>query len=143
MANAPRSLPRVVAAAAAQAVVSGAWIAARELSPAKRRLARLSTVAAVAAVGWATSDDTEAPGSETDDDTPSPEFDRRKAAALGVAALAGTAAILGRRRLEKRWLARLTRDGHTHPTRALALRMSAVEFTLHLGLQLADRHRKG
>ena len=171
MATAPRSYTRVVAGAAAQAALSATWIAARELSPARRRLARFGTVATVAAVGWVTSSRTPEPDADpaspdpaspdpagleaaaldsAGPDSAGPEaaktppggFDRRTAAALGLGVLTGTAGILGRRGLEKRWLARLTRDGHRHPTRALAVRMAAVEFALHLALQLADRQKE-
>lgn len=153
------SYGRAVALAALQAALSSTWIAARELSPAKRRLARLGTVAAVATVGWVTSP------KEEDDDEFEPElvvgdrpfpvsdpqpvsesepaipFDKRKAA-VGLAMLGLTvAAVVGRRQLEKRWLARLTRNGHPHPTRALAVRVGAVEFAGQLALQVADAHR--
>jgi hypothetical protein len=48
---------------------------------------------------------------------------------------------VGRYRLRKRWLAKLTRDGHPHPTRALAVRMAAFEFAHQLALQIRDRRR--
>ncbi|MEV6302205.1 hypothetical protein AB0M02_22505 [Actinoplanes sp. NPDC051861] len=180
------SLPRAVAMAALQAALSASWIAARELPPAKRRLARLAVVGAVAAAGYVASPDPE-PGRDLADEfslagpsesglpsspsaasspaasspagsssaaspsgvSPSPagpvvpspsEFviDKRKAA-VGVAVLGlSVAAMAGRRQLEKRWLRRLTSKGHAHPTRALAVRMAAVEFTGQLAIQLAD-----
>ena len=137
MATAPHSYTRAVASAALQAAVSGAWIAARELSPAKRRLARFGTVAAVAAIGYVVSSESPEAGEKPE----AADFDRRQAAALGLGVVAGTAGIVGRRQLEKRWLARLTRDGHPHPTRALAVRMTAAHFALHLALKLADLHK--
>src|SRR5688500_3506387 len=95
---------RAVALAALQAVLTSTWIAARELSPARRRLARLGTVAAVTAVGWAVT-----PGPEESADSDEivlaerpfpvgdppahteaerPPFDKRKAVlAAGVAGL--------------------------------------------------------
>ncbi|MFD1373344.1 hypothetical protein [Actinoplanes sichuanensis] len=151
------SYGRAVALAALQAALSSTWIAARELSPAKRRLARLGTVAAVGAVGWVVTPkekekedefelvvaDRPFPVSEPQpiaEDEPAP-FDKRKAA-LGLAMLGLTvAAVVGRRQLEKRWLARLTRNGHPHPTRALAVRIGAVEFAGQLALQVADARR--
>jgi hypothetical protein len=151
------SYQRAIAVAALQAALSSAWIAARELSPARRRLARFGTVAVVAAVGYVTAPkepETE-PGEivvaadpfpvsdpqPVEGDEPEFTFDKRKAA-VGIALLGlSAAALVGRRRLEKRWLARLTRNGHPHPTRALALRMAAVEFTGQLALQVAEAHR--
>ncbi|GAA1636055.1 hypothetical protein [Actinoplanes couchii] len=148
---------RAVGMAALQAGVSGAWIAARDLSPARRRLARAGSVAALAAVSYVVTPD--APDDDDDEitlaarpfpvsDPPSgaegPEFvfDKRKAAlAAGVLGLS-VAALVGRRQLEKRWHARLTRKNHPHPTRGLAVRMATVEFAGHLAFQLADV-RKG
>jgi hypothetical protein len=137
--------------AALQAALTSAWIAARELSPARRRATRAGIVAAVGAVAYAVSPDPAegerelvvgkrptlvAEGGPVVD--PEFTFDKRKAvlaaAVLGVSA----ATIYGRRQLEKRWLARLTRSGHPHPTRALAVRMAGVEFGVQLALQLAD-----
>ncbi|MEU8242238.1 hypothetical protein AB0C07_28640 [Actinoplanes missouriensis] len=156
------SYGRAVGLAALQAVLSSTWIAARELSPAKRRLARLGTVAAVAAVGWVAapkdapdsdSDDQIGPavganpylaaeGAASPDDASQPDseppFDKRKAALVAGGIGIGVAAMAGRRQLEKRWLARLTRNGHPHPTRALAVRMAGVEFVGQLAMQLND-----
>ncbi|MEU4558659.1 hypothetical protein AB0F72_09715 [Actinoplanes sp. NPDC023936] len=142
-----------------QAVLSSTWIAARELSPAKRRIARAGTVAAVAAVGWVAApkdspdDQVElavgerpylvaegavASGGASPDSGSEAAFDKRKAA-LAVGAIGiGVAAMVGRRQLEKRWLAKLTRNGHPHPTRALAVRMAGVEFAGQLAMQLND-----
>ncbi|SFF30551.1 hypothetical protein SAMN05421541_108312 [Actinoplanes philippinensis] len=159
------SYQRAVAVAAMQAALSIAWIAARELPPAKRRLARFGTAAAVTTIGWVTSpkepepDETEAepetrelvvgdrpflvsePQPVSGGDEPAVPFDKRKAV-VGAALLGLTvAAVVGRRKLEKRWLARLTRNGHPHPTRALAVRVGALEFAGQLVLQVADAHR--
>jgi hypothetical protein len=131
----------------------GAWIAAGELSPARRRLAR-GALAAIT-VGIAIpgvravreAGEPAVPGARSGlpfvdagirlpDDEP-PEGDpalRRRAlmtGAVGVAvattAVAVTvgSAVVGRR-LERRWLARLTRHGHPHPHRALGVRMAAL-----------------
>ncbi|SDT81101.1 hypothetical protein [Actinoplanes derwentensis] len=148
---------RAVGMAVLQAGVSGTWIAARELSPARRRLARAGTVAALAAVSYAvTPDKTGAAGDEIAlaphpfpvSDPPAatqePEFvfDKRKAALTAGALALSVAALVGRRQLEKRWLARLTRKSHPHPTRALAVRMATVEFAGILAVQLADAHKE-
>lgn len=75
------------------------------------------------------------------DPEPAFTFDKRKAA-LGAAVVAlSVGAMVGRRQLEKRWLARLTRNGHPHPTRALAVRMGAVEFAGALALQAAEMRK--
>ncbi|WP_229071004.1 hypothetical protein [Actinoplanes sp. DH11] len=150
------SYPRAVATAALQAALSSTWIVARELSPAKRRLARAGTVAAVLTAGYLTAPSTEESDAEAEvdlvvganpfpaaegavrDDAPQVPFDKRKALiGAGVVALS-VAAIAGRRQLEKRWLARLTQNGHPHPTRALAVRIAGLEFAVQLALQLAD-----
>jgi hypothetical protein len=47
-------------------------------------------------------------------------------AVLGGVAAASVGVALAGRRLERRWLARLIRQGHPHPHRALGLRMAAV-----------------
>lgn len=134
--------------AALQAAHSGLWIAAGELSPARRRLARFGTFATVAAVAYAA---TPKPSeelvvgqqpflaSEGSPESGSEEpFDKRKA--LVTAGMIGLSAamIVGRRSLEKKWLARLARKGHTRPRRALAVRMAAVEFTGLLAIQAAE-----
>lgn len=153
------TLSRAVAKAALQAVSGGLWIAAAELSPARRRLARLTTVTAMTAVVWAASPKEESgrddeivladrPFAVTDpppagaEQEPEFVFDKRKAIAAAGAIGLSTAAFVGRRRLEKRWLARLTGDGHPHPTRALAVRMAAVEFAGYLVIQLAESRRR-
>jgi hypothetical protein len=47
-------------------------------------------------------------------------------AVLGVITAASAGVAVAGRRLERRWLARLIRQGHPHPHRALGLRMAAV-----------------
>ncbi|MBL7256348.1 hypothetical protein [Paractinoplanes lichenicola] len=190
---APVSYPRALALAALQAALSGSWIAAGELSPARRRLARFGAVALTTGIGYVLSPPSSrspetpdspvtlrlvAPGSAlgaaAPDLTSAPAdgdpaggdgadgpshglpdasellgigdklerpFDKRKAV-LGAAVVAiSVGAIAGRRQLEKRWLARLTGNGHPHPTRGLAVRVAAVEFAGQFALQLADRRR--
>ncbi|MBM2623219.1 hypothetical protein JIG36_47760 [Actinoplanes sp. LDG1-06] len=168
------SYPRALAMAALQAALSGTWIAAGELSPVRRRLARAGSVVTVAAIGYIVSPPADrsaespvslrlvAPSAEhslgiaaPDLDGTSPEaaspqeeqpeaevsIDKRKALTGAVVIALSAAAIVGRRKLEKRWLTRLTRNGHAHPTRALAVRMAAVEFAGQFALQMADRRK--
>lgn len=158
------SYPQAVAMAALQAFTSGAWIAAGELSPARRRLTRFGTVAAMTAVAWAVSpkvagtDDeiglsdrpfavTDPPDAEAETveeaggEAPAPAFDKRILLVTAAVLGGSVAMIAGRRRMEKRWLARLAGNGHPHPTRGLAVRMAAVDFAGGLALQLAERHR--
>ncbi|MBU2670567.1 hypothetical protein KOI35_44415 [Actinoplanes bogorensis] len=49
------SYPRALAMAALQATLSGTWIAAGDLSPARRRLTRAGAVAVIGAIGYAVS----------------------------------------------------------------------------------------
>ncbi|GID32973.1 hypothetical protein [Paractinoplanes brasiliensis] len=202
------SYPRALAMAALQAALSGTWIAAGELSPARRRLTRFGAAALVSGVGYvisqpSRSSDTPAspPDAQVDlrliapgsanalgiaapdltgsadathpaaDPAPADEaagntdasrashglldasdllgigdkieipYDKRRAA-MGAAVVAlSVGAMVGRRRLEKRWLAGLTRSGHPHPTRALAVRIAAIEFAAQLVLQFAEQRR--
>jgi hypothetical protein len=153
------SYGRAVGLAALQAILSSTWILARELPPAKRRLARVGTVAAVTAVGYVLSpkpeDEEEEPElvvgaqpflasdglpEDREAEPPAP-FDKRKAVLAAGAIGLSVAAVVGRRQLEKRWLARLTRNGHPHPTRGLAVRIAGVEFVGQLVLQAVDVHK--
>ncbi|GAB2591805.1 hypothetical protein Aab01nite_38520 [Paractinoplanes abujensis] len=89
---APVSYPRALALAALQAALSGSWIAAGELTPARRRLARLGAVAVTTGIGYVIS-----PPSSSSAETPDSPVTLRLVApgsanALGVAApeLAGS-----------------------------------------------------
>ncbi|GLY00489.1 MULTISPECIES: hypothetical protein [Actinoplanes] len=162
--NDSRSYRNAAVMAGLQGVLSGLWIAAGELTPGRRRLARFTTVLTIGAAVYAVSpvaDEVKQAFAGLADPVPAladpsvtpaeaeispevegldeaPEFDNRKAAlAAGMAALS-LAAYLGRRRLEKRWLASLTAKGHPRPTRALALRVGAVDFAAQLALQSAE-----
>jgi hypothetical protein len=152
------SYPRAIAMAALQAALTSTWIAARELSPPRRRLARLGIVAAVGGVSYLASPRSADPepelvvgarpmlvaegGPVVDPDAfPEFAFDKRKAALTAAVLGASAAAMFGRRQVEKRWLARLTRNGHPHPTRALAVRMAGLEFAGQLALQLAETRK--
>lgn len=157
------SYSRAVTVAAMQAVFNSAWIAARELSPAKRRLARVGVIA-IGTAGYAAAtpdtrrairevraeveslrdkqEDPESSRDKAEEPPATPEFpvDKRRAVAIVGALGLSLAVTLGRRRLEKRWLAGLARDGHAHPTRALALRMAPVVFAAELAIQLVEMH---
>ena len=147
---------RVLADTALDAASIGAWIAAAELPPMRRRLARgglAAVTAAVAIPGFRAaraSDDSTGPaapstGSElpfveagiklpVDEPSDADTSMHRRAVlvgAVGVAALTTAVAVsvggaAAGRQLERRWLARLTRHGHPHPHRALAVRIASL-----------------
>lgn len=124
----------------------GAWTAAAELPPARRRLARAAlaavNVAAVRSELRAGRSEPVPPGSRSGlpyvdagirlpaDESPDPS-QRRRAMLVGAAVLTAAAAVsvgtaVAGRQLERRWLARLVRHGHAHPHRALGVRMAAL-----------------
>jgi hypothetical protein len=169
---APASYPRAAAMAALQAALSGTWIAAADLTPARRRLTRAGAVAVIGAIGYAVSPSRAerpsdgpvslrliAPESEHSLGIAAPDlsspvakppagpepvtFDRRKAAVTAAVMGLSVAAFAGRRVVETRWRARLAAAGHPHPTRALAVRMAGVEFAVQLALQVTDARRTG
>jgi hypothetical protein len=70
------------------------------------------------------------------DEAPRP-LDRKRVALVIAAGALGVGAMVGRRRLENRWLDKLARDGHPHPHRALAVRMGLVSAGLALTNRLA------
>jgi hypothetical protein len=148
---------RVLAEAGLDVASVGAWIAAGELSPGRRRLARGALAAvtvgvAIPAVRAIRSADAEpmVPGAGSGlpyvdvgirlpDDEPEDDAALRRrallAGAAGVAVVTTAAAAsigiaVAGRRLERRWLARLTRHGHRHPHRALGLRMAGLYAVL-------------
>jgi hypothetical protein len=132
----------------------GAWVAAGELSPARRRLARGALVAVNVAVAIpgvrairadvAGAGEPVIPGARSglpfvDAGIRIPAGEPagggtsagRRAVQAGAVVLAtGGAVSVGvaaaGRRLERRWLARLARHGHPHPHRALGVRMAAL-----------------
>ena len=123
--------PRAVLTAALQGLLTGAWVAAGELPARRRRLVRAGSVlslSAVAAVGG------RGDSGEPDEPEPTAEqyaaggADKRKLAVAAAAVGISVGLVVGRRQLEKRWLAALTRAGHPHPHRALALRMGLLSF---------------
>ncbi|GAA0807419.1 hypothetical protein [Spirilliplanes yamanashiensis] len=150
-----RAYLRVLGDTAVDAASAGAWIAAGGLSPARRRLARAGLVAATAATAIpafrsaaaraeaAGEPPTPAPGPLLDatgvvgdrivlpdavtvPQRPTPRQVAKVAAVVAVAGAVSVGAALGGKQVEKRWLARLVRQGHPHPHRALGIRMAAV-----------------
>lgn len=145
---------RALAEAGFDVASVGAWIAAGELPPARRRLARGALVAVTVAVAIpgvrAIRADVESaaepviPGArsglpfvDAGIRVPAGEPSGGKAAARRRVVLAGAAglttavavsvgAAVAVRRLERRWLERLTRQGHPHPHLALGVRMAAL-----------------
>jgi hypothetical protein len=63
----------------------------------------------------------------------------------GASIAVGLGMIVGRRQVEKRWLAALTRAGHPLPHRALGVRMGLLSFAGTLPGRLVKVHerRKG
>jgi hypothetical protein len=150
-----RPYVRALGEAGLDVASAGVWVAAAELSPARRRLARGALMAAVVAMalpafraGRETEPATPGAGSglpyvdagiripaelldQDQDPDQDPDPARRRRVALAgvvlttVAAASAGVAVAGRR-LERRWLARLVRNGHPHPHRALGVRIAAV-----------------
>ncbi|MFI7597217.1 hypothetical protein [Actinoplanes sp. NPDC049681] len=148
---------RAVGAAALQGLLTGVWVAAGELPPAKRRLSRAGaviTLSAVASIGDRTfpdearavppqprdlSPDPRALGGGAGEAPPRP-ISKARLAATGVGVAVSVATMIGGRRLQKRWLAALARDGHAHPHRALGLRLGLISFAGTLPRQLIRVH---
>ncbi len=63
-------------------------------------------------------------------------------AVLGVVTAASAGVAMAGRQLEKRWLARLIRQGHPHPHRALGLRMAAVWAAASLPARLMTARKQ-
>jgi hypothetical protein len=63
---------------------------------------------------------------------------RRNPVLTSAALVYSLAMIVGSRRLERRWLAGLVRDGHPHPHRALAIRMGLLTMVGSLPSSLVD-----
>ena len=139
-----------VGTAVAQGLLTGSWIAAGGLPPAKRRAVRAAATMSVAAAGWYASakDDRDIAYTvgeglviRTPDGTEVRRPVRRGSAiATSAGLLFGLGMIAGRRELEKRWLARLRKDGHEHPHRALALRMGLLALAGALPGRLVAAH---
>ena len=132
------SYSRAVLTAAFQGLLTGAWIAAGELPTRNRRLARVGAVVSITALAAIGDKDDEE--SETKEEPA--EFDNRKLAITAASMAVGLGMIAGRRAVEKRWLAALTRDGHPHPHRALAVRMGLLSFAGTLPGRLVKVHER-
>lgn len=155
----PRTYAAAVATTAIQSALTGAWVAAAELRPGRRRLARAGVAAAVVAHGFATTRSAATPAaacspasgpgstaaarSEPPSDADEPTAaDPAGAGVPGAAVLAAgvsmsVALLVGSKRLQKRWLDRLGRGGHPHPHRGLALRLAALTFVGSLPGEIA------
>lgn len=132
MAPANRKYVLAVADAALDGLVTGVWIAAGELPPAGRRAVRLGASAAVAAVGYAAARKSpEVPVPTAAERAAQPVDKRMLIASAAVLGVSG-ATVLARRRLERRWTARLASQGHPHPTRVLAVRLGTLAFAAAL-----------
>lgn len=129
-----------VSSAILQGVTAGAWVAAGGLSPGRRRLVRAGLVAAGMGVGMVQARRAVRPEEPHLLDSPilvkdvlarevpdEAEAERKlpsRAALVGIGVSTGLA--VGGRWLEKRWLARLARNGHARPHRALGVRMGLL-----------------
>jgi len=144
------SYARAVGASALQGLLTGIWVAAGELPPAKRRAGRAAAVVTLSAVAsirdWAFPDEEQEDEEQKEPEQKAPRSpDKRQLLAVGTAVVFSTAMIVGRRRMERRWLAGLERAGHPHPHRALAVRMGLLSFagTLPGRLAKAQTARRG
>ncbi len=141
-----RGYAAAIGPAALQGLVSAGWVAAEELPAGARRLVRLGLSLALAAVGAALRDRAEDEGPPAPQQPPRADPAvtpaRATAAALLVPALS-LGPVLLRQRLEKRWLGQLTRGGHPHPHRVVALRIGLLSMAGTLASDLAKRHRPG
>ncbi|MEV6494695.1 hypothetical protein AB0M20_39650, partial [Actinoplanes sp. NPDC051633] len=81
----------------------------------------------------------QASGEEPDRKVEWAEVDKRRLAMTAGATLLGIGSMIGRRHLEKRWLAALQESGHPHPYRALGVRMGLVATALALPGALRER----
>jgi hypothetical protein len=115
-----------------QGLLTGVWVAAGELPVARRRAVRAGSVLVLSAVAslvdrGEADEPTHGDDSAAGRDGPR-EVDVRKLAVTAGAIGASVGLVVGRRRFETRWLDRLTRDGHPHPQRALAVRLGLFSF---------------
>jgi hypothetical protein len=126
---------RAVSMSALQGLLTATWIAAAELPVAKRRVARVSAVAAlsaVASIGDRPDPAPPEPAGEEGDTVDDAKAATRSLVLTAVVVGGSVAMIMGRRRFERRWLEALTRDGHPHPHRSLAIRMGLLSVAATL-----------
>ena len=159
----PVKIVNAVGSAVGQGVVTGVWIAAGGLPAGRRRALRAATTAAIVAIGVAGSAKAVrgAIGSARDAESGSGSAagrvggaesgaadaagrggegpDRKRVAlTVGLGAVS-VASLVGRRRVERLWLARLVRNGHSHPHVALGVRMGLISAGLALAGELGKR----
>jgi hypothetical protein len=127
-----------VSSAIFQGVVTGAWVTAGALPAGKRRAVRagITVVSVGTAMVQLRLEKKDEPQLLTTPvavkdvlarDVGSGESGRRPVSRATVAALVlSTGLAIGGRRLERRWLARLSEAGHAHPHRALGVRMGVL-----------------
>lgn len=92
---------------------------------------------------WAFSDEPSASPGEAravPDEVPPRPISRARLAATGAAVAVSVATMVGGRKLQKRWLGALERDGHAHPHRALGVRMGLISFAGTLSQRLIRVH---
>lgn len=132
---------RAVGAAAMQGLATGTWVAAGELPARQRQLARIGSVLTISAVTGAVAARRAAKDPKAAAERyVEGELDRRQLAVAVASSALTIGLVVQRRRLEKRWLAALIRDGHPHPHRALALRMGLLVFAGSLPGRLIHRY---
>ena len=129
-----------VSSSVGQALLTGAWIASGGLPAGRRRAVRLAATGSVVAVALLAERERGREGAEVAV-IEAPDADQvRRGAAAAAGIVFGLGMIAGRRQVEKRWLARLQRNGHEHPYRALALRMGLLSLAGSLPAKLLAAH---
>ena len=161
-----------VSSAVGQGALTAVWVGSSALPKGRRRAVRAGASIAVMAYGWVTTsredkaavtglfkrgDSDQAAVIELDSGTfrdlraeqadekaedERPAMNGRQLAVLGVTTVGSLGMLIGRKRLEKRWLARLQRNGHPHPYRGLALRIGALAVAATLPGQLMEAYEK-
>ena len=142
----PEFNARFLAGSTARAALTGVWTATAELPVAKRRAVRAGLFGTAALMATATGDRPRAgadgivtpaplpdPNRTTTEATPAEPPLRAGAAAAGIGL--SIAVYAGGKWLENLWLARLARNGHAHPHRALGVRMAALSLLTSLCLR--------
>ena len=116
---------------------AGLWVAADELSPARRRAARITLALAAGGYAWWRTEGSRRSDDETDAGGPSLRT-------LGTAASAtlGAASPVVRRLVGPRWLRRLEEVGASHPYRALGRRVALASFAVSAVTRLPDVVRR-
>lgn len=135
----------------AEAAATYAWVSAGVLPAHKRRLLRGAVLAALVAAAVAIDKSSgSAAGTDEDDEAPTdaPAVGSPPTCGSGVPpgllALAGVsvmvAGAIGAHWVQRRWLARLARQGHPHPHRALGVRMAILTLAGSLPARLVEVH---